>query len=299
MYIRDYLSVLQFFKDYINAAGGVGELKKALDWSVWYAAKWWQEVMDAGVASRNNAFIRALYMSLLLRGLIDERGNSKAAISKPSLPRGFYAREWVEMHQKFDEIGAVNVATDSVDRNTLDMLYSDVQIQGWHKVMIRGILKAAGVNDGMAVLEPYSREGHLAQQYMEEYKAASYLGYDPRSAMVEIARATVPHAEFKDVPSACQLGGTFDLALLIEKLQWFADPATELRCIKKLLKPGGLVLVAQPVAESMPGYLAIMASIDGVSVYTWKEVERILKLQFTLKRRLTAAMPLYVAVWRV
>ena len=37
-------------------------------------------------------------------------------MKKPELSKGLYAREWVEMHQQFDELGAVRVARDEVDR---------------------------------------------------------------------------------------------------------------------------------------------------------------------------------------
>ncbi|WP_258870460.1 class I SAM-dependent methyltransferase [Pyrobaculum aerophilum] len=268
MYV-DFPSVWRYFKDYISASGGIFELKKALDWSVWYAAKWWREVREAGAANLKNPFVKALYTALRTRGIIDDEGRVKKEVSRPEMPKGLYAREWVEMHKNFDEIGAVKVAKDEADRNALDLFYSDIQIQGWHRIMVKAFLKAAGFTDGLRVLEPYSREGQVAVLIHDEYKPAAYLGYDPNPDYVQVAKSMAPTAQFTAAPTACHLTGTYDVAILVEKMQWMADPLNELECIKKLLKrPGGLLLVAQPVAESMPGYLAILSAIGARQVYT-------------------------------
>ena len=50
------------------------ELKKALEWNVWYAAKWWQEIYAAGVANLKKPFVKALYLSLRAKRLVDEGG---------------------------------------------------------------------------------------------------------------------------------------------------------------------------------------------------------------------------------
>jgi hypothetical protein len=129
------------FRDYIETSGGIFELKKALDWSVWYAAKWWREIHSAGAVNLKKPFVKALYLSLRAKGVIDEDGRVVKEVKKPESPKGL-SREWVEMHQLFDELGAVRVARDEVDRNSLDLLFSE-QAMGWHRVMINGFLKPA------------------------------------------------------------------------------------------------------------------------------------------------------------
>ncbi|ACB40773.1 class I SAM-dependent methyltransferase [Pyrobaculum neutrophilum] len=295
MYV-DFSSVWRHFKEYIHASGGIFELKKALDWSVWYAAKWWREVKEG--ADLKKPFAKALYISLLRRGIIDERGEFRKEVGEPEMPRGLYAREWVEMHMRFDELGAARVARDEVDRNALELLYSDIQVQGWHRIMVKAFLKAVGVTDGQAVLEPYSREGHLAAFYHEDYRPASYLGYDPSAALLEMAKAVAPSAAFAAASSACELSGRYNAVLLIEKLQWMPDPLRELDCISRLLEPGGRLYVAQPVAESMPGYLAILTAVGAHHVFTWRETEAMLASRFKLERRLIRAMPFYGAVFQ-
>lgn len=296
MYL-ELLSVFRYFREYIEAADGALELKKALDWSVWYAAKWWKEIKEAGVA-RSNAFVKALRESLYFHGVLDERGDIKREVKKPELPKGLYAREWVEMHERLDQIGAVKIANDEADRNALELLYSDIQVQGWHRIMVKAFLKAVKMPRGLALLEPYSKEGHLAALVYEDHTPSLYLGYEPNQSLVEIARYVAPHAKFVAATSACDIGGDFDAALMVEKMQWMPDPAKELECIKKRLREGGVVYVAQPVAESMPGYLAIMAALGAVHVFTWRQVESLLKMHFTPERRLIKTMPFYGAVWK-
>jgi SAM-dependent methyltransferase len=292
-----YLAVLKYLWDYVEASGGIFELKKALDWGVWYAAKWWREIHSAGAVNLKKPFVKALYLSLRTMRVIDEDGRVVKEVKKPELPKGFYAREWVEMHQLFDELGAVRVARDEVDRNSLDLLFSDIQAMGWHRIMVNGFLKACGESEGHAVLEPFSREGLLALLYLEGYKPAAYLGYDPNPSLVEVARQVVPNATFTAVSSACQLSGQFDVVLLVEKLHWMADPLRELECIGKLLKPGGKLYVAQPTADSMPGYLAILTATGAQHVYTWTEVEQLIGIRFALEKRLFKTIPFYGAIF--
>jgi len=296
MYL-EFPTVWKHFRDYIGASCGIFEMKKTLDWSVWYAAKWWREIHSAGAVNLKKPFVKALYLSLLAKRIIDEDGKVVKEVKKPELPKGLYPREWVEMHQLFDELGAVKVARDVVDRNSLDLLFSDIQAMGWRRVMVNCFLKACGGSGGHAVLEPFSREGHLALLYLENYKPAAYLGYDPNPSLVEVARQVAPNATFTVASSACQLSGQFDVVLLVEKLQWMADPLRELECIVNLLKPGGMLYVAQPTVESSPGYLAILTAMGAQHVYTWKEVEQLIGIRFALKKRLVKTIPIYGAVF--
>ncbi len=300
MPLTDYSSVYRYFKDYIRASGGLFELKKALDWSVWYAYKWWREVKEAGAADLRNPFVKALYTSLLARGVIHEDGRLGKELEKPEMPKGLYAREWIEMHQRFDELGAVKIATNQVDRNALELFHSDIHLQGWHKIMVGAFLKATGFSGGLSVLEPLSGEGYLAALVYSEYTPSLYLGFHPNPSLVELSRKMVKNAQFVVANSSCEVKGSYDVVLLLEKLHLFTDPATELKCIREILKPGGKLYVAQPVVESMPGYLAIhaAAAVSHINVFTWKEVEQLLEMAFVLHRRLIKAMPFYGAVWR-
>jgi len=66
---------------------------------VWYAAKWWREIHSAGAVNLKKPFVKALYLSLRAMRVIDEDGKVVKEVKKPELPKGLYAREWVEMRQ--------------------------------------------------------------------------------------------------------------------------------------------------------------------------------------------------------
>jgi len=55
--------------------------------------------------------------------------------------------------------------------------------------------------------------------------------------------------------------------------------------------------VAQPTAESVPGYLAILTATGAQHVYTWKEVEQLVGMRFALEKRLVKTMPFYGAIF--
>jgi len=77
----------------------VGQVKRALGWSTWYAVKWWDEVFsDLGLSSiRESVFARALYISLKIRGYVREDGHIKMRPEKPEYPSNSYAIEFVEL----------------------------------------------------------------------------------------------------------------------------------------------------------------------------------------------------------
>jgi len=127
------INVLRYYKPFIEAAGGVGQIKRALGWSTWYAVKWWDEVFsDLGLSSiRESVFARALYISLKIRGYVREDGRNKKRPKKPEYPTNSYAIEFVELHESFDRIGAVNVATNRADENTISIyIFHDVKPGG-------------------------------------------------------------------------------------------------------------------------------------------------------------------------
>jgi hypothetical protein len=118
--------ILNIAKPLVEAAGGVKQLKTALKWSEWYAVKWWREVYgELGLqAVRDGLFARALFVSLKLRGYVDGRGRVGRRPEKPEYPTNSYAVEFVEFHESFDKLGAVNVAANKIDEATLSILYS-------------------------------------------------------------------------------------------------------------------------------------------------------------------------------
>ncbi len=86
--------------------------------------------------------------------------------------------------------------------------------------------------------------------------------------------------------------------LLFEKIPHIVDPLTELRCLYRVMKPGGAVLVAEPDASSSPAYSAALVALGAPHAVTKNEVMNFLKTTgFKLWREIDLP-PYYTSIWR-
>jgi len=311
------INLLRYYKPFIEAAGGVGQIKRALGWSTWYAVKWWDEVFSAlGLSSiRESVFARALYISLKIRGYVREDGRIKKRPEKPEYPTNSYAIEFVELHESFDRIGAVNVATNRADENTISILYSAMLSQGWYKMLRRTFLQLVGIERYQVIFEPIVKEGHNAMAVLELHKPKLYIGFDYRRDNLELAAATLGVKPGECTRGIClMLASTIcdvvphikniapwgvDAVLLLHTLYWLIDPIRELQCLSAVAGKNTQLLVGQQVVESTPGLLAMVVAMGAKHVFSWKGVENILKAAgYSLQKRYLAYMPYYIAIWR-
>jgi len=310
------INVLRYYKPFIEAAGGVGQIKRALGWSTWYAVKWWDEVFsDLGFSSiRGSVFARALYISLKIRGYVREDGHIKKRPEKPEYPTNSYAIEFVELHESFDRIGAVNVATNRADENTISIIYSTMLSQGWYKILRRTFLQLVGVERHQVIFEPIVKEGHNAMAVLEMHRPKLYIGFDYRRDNLELAAATLGVKPGECTKGACLIHASticdavhrirniapwgVDAVLLLHTLYWLIDPVRELQCIAAVTGKNTQMLVGQQVVESTPGTLAMVVSMGAKHVFSWKGVENTLKAaSFSLQKRYLAYTPYYIAIW--
>lgn len=312
----DELNALRHYRRFIEAGGGIGEIRKALGWSTWYAVKWWEELnqrLGPSEAAKGNMFGRALYLSLRARGIINDEGRVVKRVEKPERPTNPYAVEFVELHDSFDALGAAEVAAGRVGREKLRILYSSMLAQGWYNVMRETFLDLV-LRGFSSVIEPHCKEGQMAYAAIKR-GVDKYFAYDPDPDDVEAA-ATLLGAR----PGACSDGicvyqtssicddaaraaaesfaGRFDAALIFHTLYWMSDPIAELSCLKKLLRSGAALLVGQQVVESTPGLLAVVVSFGAKHVFKWRDVEATLRAAgYELRKRYVRYTPFYIAVW--
>jgi hypothetical protein len=316
MRLVEELNVLRYYKPFIDAGGGVKQVQTALKWSEWYAVKWWEEAYsELGLQSiRESVFARALFISLRIRGYLREDGRVKKRPEKPEYPTNSYAIEFVELHESFDRIGAVNVATDKADENTLAVLYSTMLSQGWYRILRQTFLRLMEIERYQTIFEPIVKEGQTAMAVMEISTPKMYVGFDHRRDNAELAAAAlrVKPGECSgeicifNAPTACDavkiarrcVPSGADAVLMLHTLYWMLDPVKELTCISQITGQGGKPLVGQQVAESTPGLVAVVASFRAKHVFSWKGVEQMLKSAgYELSKRYLRYMPYYTAVW--
>jgi hypothetical protein len=310
------LNALRYYKPFIEAGGGVKQVRTALRWSEWYAVKWWEEVYNnLGFQSiRESVFARALFISLRIRGYVREDGRIKKRPEKPEYPTNSYAMEFVDLHESFDRIGAVNVAANKADENTLTILYSAMLSQGWYRIVRQIFLRLMEIERYQTIFEPIVKEGQMAMAVMEISTPKLYVGFDYRRDNVELAAAAlhVKPGECRgkicifNAPTACDaveiarryVPSGVDAVLMLDTLNWMLDPVKELTCISQIMGQGGKLLVGQQVAESMPGLVAMAASFGAKHVFSWKGVEQILRSAgYQLSKRYLRYMPYYIAEW--
>ncbi|MEZ0248877.1 MAG: methyltransferase domain-containing protein [Thermoproteus sp.] len=313
----DEINALRHYDKFIKAGGGVGEVKKAVSWSTWYAVKWWDELRhELGLDADKSLFGKALFMSLRARGIIDDDGKIVKRVERPERPTNAYAAEFVELHDSFDALGATSVAKGAVDLEKLRLLYSAMLAQGWYNVMRDTFLDVVEVERYSKIIEPHCKEGLMAYSVLRRHQPDKYFAYDPEPDDVE-ATATLLGAtpnvcedkvcvfqtaticEGTSREAAARFGGQYDAALLFHTLYWMSDPLSELACLKRLLRPGAALLVGQQVVESTPGLLAMVVSFGAKRIFKWKEVESLLEAAgFELEKRFVKYTPYYIAIWR-
>ena len=313
----DDINALRHYGRFIKAGGGIGEVRKALGWSTWYAVKWWSELKhELGVDADKNIFGKALYMALRARGVIDDEGKIVKRVERPERPTNPYSNEFVELHDAFDALGAVEVARGRVDREKLRVLYSSMLAQGWYDIMRETFLDLMKIERYPKIVEPHCKEGQMAYAVLRRHEPDKYFAYDPEPDDVEAAAtllgvtpsvcadkicvyqtSTICDESSAEVAKA--FAGQFDAALVFHTLYWMADPIKELACLKKILKPGAALLVGQQVVESTPGLLAIVVSFGAKHVFRWRDVEATLEAAgYKREKRFTRYSPYYIAVWR-
>jgi hypothetical protein len=157
----------------------------------------------------------------------------------------------VELHESFDRLGAVNVATDKADENTLAVLYSTMLSQGWHRILRQTFLRLMEIERYQTIFEPIVKEAQTATAVMEISTPKMYVGLDYRIDNVELAAAAlrVKPGECSgeicifNTPTACDavkiarryVPSGVDAVLMLHTLYWMLDPVKELTCISQIL----------------------------------------------------------------
>ena len=314
------LNVTRYYSDFIKAAGGLDEVRNALRWSVWYALKWWYEIYREGLNKNNNMFVRALYLSLLENGYIDRDGRVVKRVKEPRPPINSYAAEFVGLHESFDRLGAVRIASNQVDENTIGVLYSAMLSQGWYDTMRITFYKLVGATSFRRLYVPVVKEGHDIASLLAVSVAAPELivGYDYRPDSVELSREVLGKGVnigscpgqgicIFQAASTCevadslgpQLARSFDAALVFHSLYWMLDPMRDLQCMRRLLKPDGKLLIGQQVIESTPGLVAIVAAMGAKHIFRSSDVDNLLEAAgYRREKVYLRTMPFYIAIWR-
>ena len=117
---------------------------------------------------------------------------------------------------------------------------------------------------GMRVLDVWSRTGNASRYLFETCPGIEYTGLELSEGMIRLARQKYPQRSFAE-GSLVALpfpGGYFDRVVSLETLEHVPVPAQFLRELRRVIKPGGRLVMSLP-----PAYAEWMtALVDGLKV---------------------------------
>ena len=172
--------------------------------------------------------------------------------------------------------------------------YRDVEMPGqpvtidtFRTVVLRYVT-AGETARGRRILELGCGPG-LGLEYLRECGASRVVGADRNPVLLELARtcsspgAPVVRCDAARLPFAER---TFEMVLLLEVLMYLADPVAVLREVRRILAPGGSVLLTMPNPEAM----AVRSPGSAVHFYSHGQVRQLL-LQAGFAAELFGAFP--------
>src|SRR5436305_7031013 len=123
------------------------------------------------------------------------------------------------------------------------------------------MLDAAFVGPGTRVLDAGCGAGGAS--VLAAGRGAHVNGLDAAEALLAIARARVPDADFRagDLDALPYADGTFDAILAADVLPYVADPAAALRGLRRVCAPGARVVIAIWGAPDECELSAIVAAV--------------------------------------
>jgi SAM-dependent methyltransferase len=152
----------------------------------------------------------------------------------------FVINPWLDHGRVYDDAYYEGNGADSLVDYRFELEQPDRTIRGyeWRGIaeVVRGLI---GELAGRRWLDYGSGNGGLVR-YLREKSAVDAFGFDP-ATISEHARARhIPVLEEVELSGAA---GSFDVVSAIEVLEHTPDPVNELRRMRRLLRPGGLVFL--------------------------------------------------------
>ncbi len=99
-------------------------------------------------------------------------------------------------------------------------------------------------------------------QYLRSHGVPDAVGFEQGWSVERLAEKGIPHLQPQDLP---ELAGTFDVITAIEVIEHAIDPLGELRRMRALLKPGGILFLttgnAEPYRHKLSEWRYIMPEV--------------------------------------
>ncbi|WP_077003305.1 methyltransferase domain-containing protein [Variovorax sp. KK3] len=161
--------------------------------------------------------------------------------------------------------------------HTAAQVYEDVLVPNLFLPSTQRALEKAAIARGETVLDMASGTGIGARLAADATGSAGrVVGVDSDAGMLAVARragaadgAGALHWLRADAQSVPLSSSRFDAALCLQGLQFFAAPDVALAELRRVLRPGGrLVVSTWGPLTSMPGHAAVYAALDALGIDT-------------------------------
>jgi SAM-dependent methyltransferase len=188
----------------------------------------------------------------------------------------FIADPWTEFDQIYDDRYYAGRGADPlVDYQfELDHPTKSIRVYEWLGIT-RIVERLMGDLEGVRWLDFGAGNGGLAR-YAGSHTPARLEGFEDGAIAAQARALGIPiHSDFAQVPQ-----GQWDVVTAIEVLEHVLDPIAELRRIRSLLRPGGLLLLttgnAAPFADHLTRWPYVIPEIH-ISFYEPQTLERALR----------------------
>lgn len=126
------------------------------------------------------------------------------------------------------------------------------------------VLELLDAKAGMRVIDLACGPGTLSRRIVERVSpGGEVVGVDLAPGMIELARASIPHARFEvmDIERLEFAGGSFDGAVCGHGLQFAPDLGAALREAHRVLRPGGRLAASVPVEETNDSVWTVLDAV--------------------------------------
>jgi SAM-dependent methyltransferase len=174
----------------------------------------------------------------------------------------FIADPWLEFEQIYDERYYAGAGADPLVDYFFELEHPELTVRQyeWHGVA-RILKRLLGGRKPLHSLDYGCGNGGLVR-YLRDHMGVAAVGFE-EGHIADRARARgIPIIERGELAERC---GQFDAVTAIEVLEHTLDPLAELRAIRSLLRPGGLLFLttgnAQPFAERLHRWRYVVPEI--------------------------------------
>jgi ubiquinone/menaquinone biosynthesis C-methylase UbiE len=149
--------------------------------------------------------------------------------------------------------------TGQVTRNAAEV-YEEFFLPALFEQWASRVADAAGIQPGQQVLDVACGTGVLARTIADRVGAAGVVGVDVNEGMLAVAKQKAPEIEWRQgraeaLPFA---SASFDVVVSQFGLMFFEDRRAALQEMRRVLRPGGrLVVAVWDTLEHSPGYAAM------------------------------------------